>query len=95
MKFLIILKHNYKFRFNSDNEGTKVPDITRNNDKIYIHCSLVVSSIVNGNTNSDVICSFAPKTEPRALLCEISIERQYLAINRNKYINVLKMTITD
>ena len=98
MKFVIILKENYKFWFNSDlcfilgfeneaelsskyNEGTKVPNITRNVDKIHIHCSLVDSSIVNGNTTSDVIWSFAPKTEPGTLLCEIPIERQYLPIN--------------
>ena len=55
----------------------------------------MVSSIVNRNTTSDVIWSFAPKTELRTLFCEISIERQYIPVNRNEYINALKMTITD
>ena len=32
------------------NEGTIVPNITRNVDKIYIHYSLVGSSIACGNT---------------------------------------------
>ena len=55
MKFVIILKQNYIFWFNSDscyilgfeneaelsskyNEGTKVPNITKNVDLIHIHC---------------------------------------------------------
>ena len=37
--------------------------------------------------------SYAPKTEPGTLLCEIPIERKYLTINRNKYI--IKITITE
>ena len=57
MKFVIILKEDYKFHSNSDlcfilgfeneaklsskyNEGTKVPNITRNVDKVNIHCPL-------------------------------------------------------
>jgi len=55
----------------------------------------VVSSIVNGNTTSDVIWSFAPKTEHGTIFCEISIERQYIPVNQNEYINALKTTITD
>ena len=55
----------------------------------------MVSSIVNGNTTSYVIWSSAKKTELRTLFCEISIERQYIPVNSNEYINALKMTITD
>ena len=72
MKFVIIFKGYYRFRFNCDicvilvfeneaelsskyNEGTKVANIARNIDDIHIHCSLVDSSIVNGNARSDVI----------------------------------------
>ena len=77
------------------NEGTKVPNITSNVDKMHSHCSIVDSSIVNGTRFSDVILSFAPKTEPWTLLCEIPVERQYLPINRKEYINTLKMTITN
>lgn len=111
MRFVILLKDNYEFKFNSDlsiilgfendvklsdkiNEGTKVPNITRNVDKIQVHCSLVDSSIVNG-ARSDVIWTFAPNTEPGCLIVEIPKERQYLLINRKEFINSLKMTITD
>jgi len=45
------------------NEGTKVSNTTSNVDKMHSHCS-IVDSFVNGNTFSDVIWSFAPKTEP-------------------------------
>jgi len=55
----------------------------------------VDSSIVDGNTTSDVIWSFASKTEPGALLREIPIEMQYLLIKRNEYISSLKLTMTD
>ena len=58
------------------NEGTKVLNISRNVDKIHIHCSLVDRSIVNGIRTSDVIWTFAPKTEPGTLLCKIPIERE-------------------
>ena len=85
IKFVIILKENYKFRFKSDlcfilgfenepelsstyNEVTKVPNITRNVDKIHIHCSLVDSKIMNWNATFDVISSFSPKTQPGTLL---------------------------
>ena len=50
---------------------------------------------MNGNATSNIIWSFAPKAEPGTLLCEIPMERQYIPINRNEYINALKMTITD
>jgi len=62
-------------------EGTKVPNITRNANKIYIHCSLVDSSIVNRNQTSNMIWSFLLRTEPGTLLFEIHTERQYLPIN--------------
>ena len=69
--FSIILGFENEAKLSSKyNEGTKVPNITRNVDKIQIHWSLVDSSIVNGNTTSDVIWSSAPKTEPGTLLCE-------------------------
>ena len=45
------------------------------------------SSFVNGNATSGMIRSFAPKTEPGRLLCEIPIETQCLPVNRNEYIN--------
>jgi len=69
------------------NKGTKLCNITRNVDTIHIHFSLVDSSIVNGNTTFNVIWSLTPKIEPEMLLREIPIERQYLPINRNEYIN--------
>ena len=58
------------------NESAKVPNATRNSDRIHIHCSLVDRSIVNGIRTSDVIWTFAPKTEPGTLLCKIPIERE-------------------
>ena len=75
IKFVIILKENYKFLFNSDicfilgfeneaklsikyDDGIKVLNITRNGDIIHIHCSLVDSSIVNGNSTSSIIQCF-------------------------------------
>jgi len=45
-------------------EGTKVPYYTRNVDKMRIYCSIVDSSIVNGDTTSDMIWSIVPK-QPR------------------------------
>ena len=53
---------------------------------------------MNGNATSDEIWNFAPKTELGTLLYtigDIPIERQYLPISRNEYINALKITITD
>ena len=79
MKFVTILKDIYKFRINSGlcfiYKKLLQKLLQEMMIKIHIHCLLADSSIMNGNTTSDLIGSFLPKTEPGMLLCEIPIER--------------------
>ena len=63
------------------NEGTKVPNITRNVYKIQVHCSLVNSPIVNG-VLSYVIWTFEPNAKSGCLIVKIPKERKYVLINR-------------
>jgi len=53
------------------NKVTKVPNITRNVDKVQIHCSLVDSSIVDV-VRSDVLWTLALNTKPGCLIVELS-----------------------
>ena len=76
------------------NHAPKIGNITRDVDRILIHCSIVDQSYKN-NKMSDVIYSFAPNVSPGSMINIEPFHPKYLPINRKDYIYIIKIRITD
>ncbi len=76
------------------NIGTRVGNITRDVDRVLIHCNLVGGSYQN-NMASDIVYSFAPTVSPGSQIqCE-PYQPKYLPIRASDYIYSLRIHITD
>jgi len=76
------------------NYAPKPGNITRDVDRILIHCSIVEKSYKN-NKHSDVIYSFAPSVSPGEMINIEPFQPKYLPINRVDYIYSLRIKVTD
>lgn len=69
-------------------------NITRDVDRVLIHCSIISHSYQN-NRMSDVIYSFTPKVSPGELINLEPFQLKYLPLNCTGYIYSIRIRITD
>jgi hypothetical protein len=75
-------------------EGKFPVNISKGIDRILIHYSLVENSYLN-NVISDVIYSFVPETPPGSLITVNPNPPIYLPVREKKFIQTIRMQITD
>jgi hypothetical protein len=75
-------------------EGKYPISITKGNDRVLIHCSLVENYYLN-NVKSDVIYSFVPETPPGSLITINPNPPIYLPVREKRLIQSIRMQITD
>lgn len=76
------------------NTGVRLPNITRDREFVYIHCSLVSNSIVNGKY-SDVVYVFSTGPLSRSFTYEIADTNIIYSDLNSSAINDIRIRITD
>ncbi|GBM63801.1 hypothetical protein AVEN_262691-1 [Araneus ventricosus] len=73
--------------------GKYIADISKGIDDIFIHCDLV-TSLYNEGT-SDILYLFSPLNPPGSMIVINEINPLFEEVNRNDYIDSIRMYITD
>ncbi|GIY37101.1 hypothetical protein CEXT_326971 [Caerostris extrusa] len=73
--------------------GKYIADISKGIDDIFIHCDLI-TSLYNEGT-SDILYLFSPLNPPGSMIVINEINPLFEEVNRNDYIDSVRMYITD